>query len=62
MQARGRGLRRPEGRRTFRSKEFARDVQFFASNNDNLLAVQQLLGNNAGQPAKQMALAIDDDL
>ena len=48
--------------RTLRAEEFARDVKGLATNDNDLLAVEQLLGDNAGQAAKQMALAIDDDL
>lgn len=43
------------------AEEAARDVDLLAPHNDNLLAVQNLLGDNGGQPAKKMALAINDD-
>ena len=43
------------------TEEAARDVDLLAPHNDNLLAVQNLLGDNRGQPAKKMALAINDD-
>ena len=43
------------------TEEAARDVNLLAPHNDNLLAVQNLLGDNRGQPAKKMALAINDD-
>ena len=55
-------MRRAEGRHTFRSKEFARDVEFFASNNDDLLAVEELLGDDAGEATEEVALAVNDDL
>lgn len=48
--------------RTLSAEELARDVQSLAADNDNLLAVQQLLGDNAGQTAQQVALAINDNL
>ncbi|KAL2363957.1 hypothetical protein RJZ56_003111 [Blastomyces dermatitidis] len=48
--------------RTLSAEEFARDVEGFTSHNDNLLAVEQLLGHNAGQATKEMSLAVDDDL
>jgi len=47
---------------TLGTKELARDVEFFTSDNHNLLAVEDLLGNDAGQPTKKVALGIDDDL
>jgi hypothetical protein len=43
------------------TKEAPWDVDFLASYNDNLLAVQNLLGNNGRQPTKKVTLAIDDD-
>lgn len=53
----------PEGgRRTLGAKELARDVERLAADNDNLLAIQELLGNDASKTAEQVALAIDDNL
>ena len=49
-------------RHTLSAEELARDVQSLATDNDNLLAVKQLLSDNAGQTAQQMALAINDNL
>ena len=43
------------------AEEAARDVNLLAPNDDNLLAVQDLLGHNGGQPTEEMALAINDD-
>jgi len=43
------------------AEELSRDVQSFASNNDNLLAVEQLLGDGAGQTTEEVSLAIDND-
>ena len=48
--------------RTLRAEELAGDVQGLAADNNNLLAAQKLLGDDAGQAAKQVALAIDHDL
>lgn len=47
---------------TFCPEEFARDVKSFAADDDDLLAVQQLLRHSTGQATQQMPLAIDDDL
>lgn len=51
-----------EVERTLRPKEFPRDVQSLASDNHDLLTVEQLLGHSAGQAAQEMSLAINDDL
>jgi hypothetical protein len=48
--------------RTLRTKELSRDVEGFASHNNDLLTVEQLLGDSAGQSTKEVALAIDGDL
>jgi len=50
------------GAHTLRAEEFARDVEGLASYDDDLLAVQKLLGDGACETTKQMALAIDDNL
>lgn len=47
---------------TLRTEEFSRDVDGFAADNDDLLSVQELLGDGAGKTTKKMALAVDDDL
>jgi hypothetical protein len=47
---------------TLSAEELARDVQGLAADDDNLLAAKELLGDNAGQAAKQVALAIDHNL
>ena len=44
-----------------RTEELARDVKSLTADNNNLLAAQELLGDNGGESAKEMALAIDDD-
>jgi len=48
------------GRRTLRAEELARDVQGLASHNDDLLAVEQLLGDRGGQATEEVPLAVDD--
>lgn len=50
------------GRRTLRAEELARDVELLAADNNNLLAVQKLLGDSGGQAAEKVALAVDDNL
>lgn len=55
--AKGRGIYR-----TLSAEEFARDVEGFTSHYNNLLAIEQLLGHNAGQATKEVSLAVDDDL
>lgn len=48
--------------RTLRTEELARDVESLTSHDDDLLAVEQLLGNSAGQATKEVSLAVNDDL
>lgn len=50
------------GKRTLRPEELARDVEGLASDNDNLLTVQKLLRDGAGETAEQVSLAINDNL
>jgi len=45
----------------FRAEELARDVESLASNDDDLLAIEQLLGHYAGETTQKMSLAIDHD-
>lgn len=47
---------------TLSTEEFARDVEGFTSHNDNLLTVQKLLCDGAGEATKEMSLAVNDDL
>lgn len=49
-------------RRTFCTEEFAGNVESLASDNNDLLAIEQLLGYSAGQATQEMPLAIDHDL
>lgn len=51
-----------ERRRTLGAEELARDVEGLAADNNDLLAVEELLGDNAGKTAQQVALAVDDNL
>lgn len=48
--------------RTLRAEELAGDVEGFTSHDDDLLAVEQLLSNSAGQATKKVSLAVNDDL
>lgn len=50
------------GLRTLSTEELSGDVQGLGADDDDLLAAEQLLGDNAGQTAQKVALAIDDDL
>ena len=43
------------------AEEAARNVDLLAPDDDNLLAIQNLLRDYRGQPSEQMALAINDD-
>lgn len=43
------------------AEEAAGDVDFLTSDDDNLLAAQNLLGDDRGQSTKEMTLAINDD-
>jgi hypothetical protein len=45
----------------FVSEEAAGDVDFLAANYDDFLAREDLLGDDGGQPTKEMTLAIDND-
>lgn len=48
--------------RTLRTEELAGDVESFTSHDDDLLAIEQLLGNSASQATKEVSLAVNDDL
>jgi hypothetical protein len=43
------------------AEELSGDVEGLAADDNNLLTAQKLLGDNRGQTAKEMALAINDD-
>lgn len=49
-------------KRTLSAEELAGDVESLAADNNDLLAIEELLGDDAGEATKEMALAIDDDL
>jgi hypothetical protein len=49
-----------DGRRTLGAEELAGDVQGLAADNDNLLSVEQLLGDGAGKATEKVPLAVDD--
>ena len=46
---------------TLVAEEAARDVELLATDNDDLLTVQSLLGNDGSETTKKMALAVNDD-
>ena len=48
--------------RTFRSEELSGDVEGFATDDDDLLAVEKLLGDDTGETAEKVAFAVDDNL
>jgi hypothetical protein len=48
--------------RTLRAEELSGNVESFASDDDYLLAVEQLLGHCARQATEEVSLAIDDNL
>jgi len=50
------------GGRTLSSKELAGDVEGFTSDDDNLLTVEKLLCDCAGQTTEQVALAVNNNL
>lgn len=50
------------GRRTLGAEELSRDVEGLAADDNDLLAVQELLGDGAGQATEQVSLAVNDDL
>lgn len=45
-----------------RAEELSRNVEGFTSDNYNLLAIEQLLGDGTGQATEKMSLAIDNNL
>lgn len=53
-------LARSVGVRTLGAEELAGDVEGLASHNNDLLAVEELLGDGAGEATEQVALAVDD--
>lgn len=49
-----------EDKRTLGAEELARDVEGLAAHNNNLLAIEELLGDGAGEATEQVPLAVDD--
>jgi hypothetical protein len=45
--------------RTLRAEELSRDVEGLAADDNDLLAIEQLLRDRAGQTAEQMALRVN---
>lgn len=45
----------------FVSVEVTREVQLLAAHHNDLAALQQILGDNGGQAAKQMAASINNN-
>ena len=50
------------GMLTLRAEEFSGDVDGLAADDDDLLSVEELLGDDAGETTEEMALAVNDDL
>lgn len=48
--------------RTLRAEELAGDVEGLAADHNDLLAVEELLGDDAGKATEEVALAVNDDL
>lgn len=48
--------------RTLGAEELAGDVEGLAADNNNLLAVQELLGHRGRQATEEVTLAVDDNL
>lgn len=49
-------------RRTFSTEEFARDVEGFGPNDNNLLTIEKLLCDGTGETTEQVSLAVNDNL
>jgi hypothetical protein len=47
---------------TLRAEEVSRNVECLASHNNDFLAIQQLLGHNAGKATEKVAFAVNNDL
>lgn len=48
--------------RTLSAEELSRDVEGLAANDNDLLALEELLSNGRGEATEEVALAIDGDL
>ncbi|KAK1240446.1 hypothetical protein MKX07_004474 [Trichoderma sp. CBMAI-0711] len=49
-------------RRTLSAEELARNVEGLAADDNDLLTAEELLGDNAGKTAKEVTLAVNDNL
>ena len=49
-------------RRTLGAEELSRDVEGLAADDDNLLAIEELLGHGRGETTEKMSLAVNDNL
>jgi hypothetical protein len=47
-------------RRTLRAEELSRDVEGLAAHDNDLLTIEQLLRDRAGQATEQVALSVND--
>lgn len=52
----------PSERHTFRSEEFAGDIERLATHDYNLLAVEELFGDGAGEAAQKVSFAVHNNL
>jgi hypothetical protein len=48
--------------RTLSAEELAGDVEGFAADDNDLLAVEELLGHGRGETTEKVALAVNDNL
>ena len=48
------------GKRTLRAEELSRDVEGLAAHYNDLLTIEQLLRDRAGQATEQVALSVND--
>lgn len=51
-----------DDRHTLGAEELSRDVEGLAADDNDLLAAEKLLGDNGGETAKEVALAVNDNL
>ena len=49
-------------RRTLCSEELAGDIEGFAADDDDLLAIEELFGDGAGETTEEVAFAVNDNL
>jgi hypothetical protein len=46
---------------TLVTEEFTRDVQFFTTNNNHLLTIQSLLGNDGSKTTEEVTFTVNDN-